>query len=213
MKLVCISDTHGYMPDLPDGDVLIHAGDFLGSGSFHEFLHFLKWLGMVTPKFKHTLIVPGNHDIWVEKNPFLAKEDLKNVGATLLIDESVTIDGKVFYGTPWTPTFYKWAFMDSEEGLAKRFQNIPDNADVLITHGPPNGYLDVCQTPPIHVGSKALLEAMDRVKPKVTICGHIHEGRGLIDIGYGILCNVAILNENYKNAGRKAITVDLLADV
>jgi Icc-related predicted phosphoesterase len=209
MKIVAISDTHGYKPDLPDGDVLIHAGDFLGAGNYREMLDFLGWLNTVTPKFKRTLIVPGNHDKWVEANPVLAREELAAVGATLLIDESVTIDGKTFYGTPWTPIFLNWAFMDTEAGLARRFAGIPDKLNVLITHGPPNGYLDVCQVPPVSLGSTALLEAMDRVQPHVTICGHIHEGRGTVDIGYGIVCNVSILNENYRNAGRKAVVINL----
>lgn len=209
MKIVAISDTHGYKPDLPDGDVLVHAGDFLGAGNYREMLDFMGWLAKVTPKFKHTLIVPGNHDRWVQANPGIARQELQAIGATLLIDEVIVIEGRTFYGTPWTPIFGNWAFMDMESGLAKKFAGIPDRVDVLISHGPPNGYLDECQIPPVHVGSTALLEAMDRARPKVTICGHIHEGRGTVDIGYGVVCNVSILNENYRNAGRKAVVINL----
>lgn len=209
MKIVAISDTHGYKPNLPDGDVLIHAGDFLGAGDYREFLNFLAYLKTVTPKFKHTLIVPGNHDKWVEANPSLAKQEFAALGATLLIDEAIVIDGKTFYGTPWTPIFNMWAFMDTETGLARKFAGIPDGVDVLITHGPPNGYLDECQVPPIHVGSVSLLQEINRAQPKVTICGHVHEGRGAVDIGYGVVYNVSILNENYRNAGRQPVIIDL----
>lgn len=207
MKLIALSDTHLKTDSLsvPEGDVLVHAGDALSSGSQQEFLKFLNWFGGLP--HKHKIYVPGNHDWFVHDNTNLANMMLKEKNITLLVDEELTIDGVRFYGTPWTPEFCGWAYMKDDLELYDIFERIPEGTDVLISHGPPKGYLDRVRSK--EVGSTPLKFAIDRVRPKLVLCGHIHCGQTQGD-GQGHdfiyhndgkithICNVSVLNEAYE---------------
>ncbi len=142
MKLVCISDTHSlhrHIPEVPDGDVLIHAGDGLGQGTLENIEDLNDWLGMLP--HRHKIVIAGNHDWAFQETPELAREALTN--AVYLEDSSVEIEGIRFWGSPWTPTFMDWAFMlERGQQLHKKWQLIPGDTDVLITHGPPKGIGD-----------------------------------------------------------------------
>ena len=138
MKLVCTSDTHGFHHrlKLPPGDVLIHAGDFCSRGDEWEAKNFAVWLH--DQNYKHKIVISGNHDRIMEKDPQFGELLFGGV-AHYLLDSSVVIDGIKFYGSPWQPAFNNWAFnipRDSDE-IAAKWNLIPDDTDVLITHGPP----------------------------------------------------------------------------
>ncbi len=180
MKLVCISDTHSMhrrIPELPDGDVLIHAGDCLGAGTLDNVAELNDWLG--TLPHRHKIVIAGNHDWAFQDTPEQARALLTN--AIYLEDSGIEIGGLRIWGSPWTPTFLDWAFMlDRGETIAERWRCIPDTTDVLITHGPPKGIGDevafggTCQ----NVGCEELLARVHQLNLKAHIFGHIHEGYG-----------------------------------
>lgn len=183
MRLVCISDTHGLhrqLRDIPDGDVLIHAGDFLGVGKLDELEDFNEWLGGLP--HRHKIIIAGNHDWAIQDHPEAAR--LLITEAVYLEDEGVEVESIRFWGSPWTPYFRNWAFnLKRGEPLARRWAKIPDNTDVLITHGPPRGILDEA-----HVnfrveraGCQDLADRVEQLRVKAHIFGHIHEGYGQTD--------------------------------
>lgn len=185
MKIVAISDTHTREKKVtvPDGDVLIHAGDMCGHGYFWEFRNFLEWFG--AQPHKHKLLIAGNHDRCLMLEMDLCHAELKKYpNITYLEDTGINIDGVKFWGSPWTPVFLNWYFMRPRGAeIKKRWDMIPDDTDVLITHGPPIGILDTVEPHPDNPGTTAgceeLLKAVrDRVKPVVHIFGHIHGSYG-----------------------------------
>lgn len=216
-RLVILSDTHGRTVELPEGDILIHCGDWSGVGTFQETSKFLSWLERETPKYKHTLIVPGNHDRYIESNLAWAEEAFTNIGANLLVMKEKIIDGVKFFGQPNTPTFGNWAFMCDRAEMGSIYATIPDEVDVLICHGAPHGFLDgvehwnsaTMKLEEEHVGCYDLLKYIERVEPKVCCFGHIHYyGGQQYTVGKTRLVNAAICNEDYK-IGSKPIVIDL----
>lgn len=178
MRIVAISDTHGMHRrfDVPDGDVLIHAGDLTGHGELAEVEEFDTFLG--TLPHRHKIVIAGNHDFCFERRPGEAGKRLTN--ATYLQDEMTTVDGIVFYGSPWQPWFHDWAFnLQRGPEIKAKWDLIPEGVDVLITHGPPWGYGDRTLSG-LQVGCEDLLAAVQRVMPRLHIFGHIHEGHGII---------------------------------
>jgi Icc-related predicted phosphoesterase len=213
MKCVAISDTHTLHKKvtLPEGDVLIHAGDFSSRGSIGELQRFANW--MKKQPFEHKLVIPGNHDWASQRSPGLAYLTFKERGITYLLDSGCEIDGVKFWGSPWQPEFCDWAFNLPRDGnqLEAKWAMIPGDTDVLITHGPPHGILDVappfmgwgCGPPPEdnkerRVGCKLLLAHVKVVKPKVHVFGHIHLSHGAINVGPTRFINAAICTEDYK---------------
>lgn len=182
MKIVCISDTHNRHRklEIPEGDVLIHAGDATMSGKPRELFPFIEWMGKQPHAVK--LFVPGNHDFDVEKNIALYKRVCRENGVYLLIDEPIRIGEEklVVYGTPWVPNLSGWAFYGDSVTLAHRFGRIPDGTQVLITHGPPEGTLDVGPAGnAYHIGSAHLaLRVGELPDLKLHVFGHIHQGYG-----------------------------------
>ena len=195
MKCVVISDTHGMYSelDIPPGDVFIHAGDILGRGKLSELVDFNNWLN--TLPHKHKIVVAGNHDWCFERNKEESRACLTN--AIYLKDEQVELDGVKFYGSPWQPFFFNWAF-NLERGLAlkSKWDLIPDNIDVLITHGPALGILDQV-VDGSHVGCEELFKAIGRIKPKYHVFGHIHEGYGTEKLVGCTHINASITTERY----------------
>ena len=178
MKCVAISDTHGLHGEVevqvPDGDVLIHAGDSLRCGSLEELEGLNEWFG--TLPHAHKILIAGNHDWCFENIPEEARALVTN--AVYLQDEAVTLDGVKFYGAPWQPWFLDWAFnLQRGEEIREKWNLIPEDTDVLITHGPPAGILDHVPRDE-HVGCQDLLDAVLRIKPQAHVFGHIHEGHG-----------------------------------
>lgn len=228
-RFVCISDTHGIheqIPPLPDGDVLIHAGDFTGWGTYSEIEKFASWLGDQPSLIK--IVIAGNHDEEAQDTSRM-KLLFGNFGITYLkdsftwydhFDENRPEDNRRFkiYGTPYTPEFCGWHFMEHEYALANRYNLIPEDTDILICHGPPRGILDESGVPntrfsegrPNRVGSTALATRIGQLPNlKLFVCGHIHAGRG-VELRDGVYyVNAASLGENYEPVPDTAVVIDL----
>lgn len=203
-KLVVVSDTHGQVVrGMPDADFLIHCGDWSRSGAYQDTHKFIRWLESIRHKFNYIICVPGNHDIWVEQNQLAAKKMFGDIGAELLIHEQTTLDGVNFYGMPLSPEFGRWAFMAPLDKRKQACDAIPEGIDVLVTHSPPSGYLDVLSDkgsePGKHAGCAALTAAIYRVQPTYALCGHIHEGAGIARMDSTILVNAAMMDETYQS--------------
>lgn len=198
MIIDCISDLHGHYPKLEGGDLLIVAGDLTARDDFRGWLNFVSWLQLA--KYRKKIVIGGNHDGWFVNNP--PDENtfggdcsyLKDSGTTFEYfddrfpeeDEGFFPSGKrvlKIWGSPWTLAFEgmnprcKAFTVYTEEELAAKWALIPDDIDILITHSPPAGLGDKTARGE-HVGSKTLLDALERIKPQIHIFGHVHEGYG-----------------------------------
>ncbi len=187
LKLVLISDTHNLhdLLEMPDGDILLFAGDMADSGTLDEIANFNRFLG--TLPYKHKVIVCGNHDFAFERQSAEARALITN--ATYLQDESVTIEGVKIFGSPWTPWFHDWAFnLHRGQPIGEKWGLIPTDTDILITHGPPMGVLDKIWTGK-PVGCEALTERLQAIQPKLHLFGHIHESAGHLRMGETLFVN------------------------
>lgn len=196
MRIVAISDTHTMHDRLtiPDGDVLVHAGDLCGNGTVLEVERFDKFLSRLP--HTHKVVIAGNHDWCFARDPVIARAAL--VHGTYLEDSGVELDGVRFWGSPWQPEFMQWAFnLPLGEALRAKWALIPDGTDVLITHGPPRGYGDRCFDGR-EVGCPDLLAAIDRLQPAAHICGHIHEGYGVRARGRTQCVNASSCDLRYR---------------
>jgi len=161
---------------VPDGDILVHAGDFCGRGVIEEAEDFAAWF--VAQPHPHKVVIAGNHDFCVEVDPNLAGRLFAAPGVTYLLDEAVTVAGLRFHGAPWQPWFHDWAFnLPRGAPIAEKWALIDADVDVLVTHGPPMAMLDETFSGEL-VGCQDLKEAIARVRPRMHIFGHIHEGYG-----------------------------------
>lgn len=193
MRVLCISDTHGYQTHLEineDVDVIVCTGDFSnsrGARNVYESEEFLGWFDSL--KIKYKILIAGNHDTDFERKweaSFEGGESIEDYlkreypTITYLQDSSVIIDGIKFYGTPWCPLFYDWAFMKRDSELVDIFAQIDDDVQVLLTHTPAYGILDYAT--PNFCGSEALLNRIKNLKKlKFHVFGHIHECAGQIE--------------------------------
>lgn len=210
-KITFISDTHAkhqhVTKDLPGGDILIHCGDISNRGYMTEIKNFLEWFDGVKG-YEHKVFIAGNHDFGFQDNPKECIELLKNYpNVTYLEDNSVIIDGIKIYGSPWQPRFYNWAFnVERGEAIAKKWEKIPTDVDILITHGPVFGILDQTYTKQ-RVGCEELYKKVVEIKPKIHACGHIHYARHIKQVEDVVYINACCLGEEYmyQNA---PITVD-----
>ena len=208
MRLAVISDTHGREGwEIPECDVLIHCGDITAGGSLEETSKFASALRLsliLASRNPRVIAVPGNHDGCFQAFPDEMRRIMKANSIDLLIDEGVEIDGKTFWGSPWTPTFMEWHFMGSEDELAeKAFKPMPRELDVLITHGPKYGTLD-------RLGKRwggtsgwqysSLRRAIIERDIKHHFFGHIHNEGGMsVVTGDGMTSyNVAACDEAYN---------------
>ena len=135
LTLVLLSDTHGKHDTLvvPAGDILVHAGDLTDAGSLEELEDVNAYFARLP--HRHKLVIAGNHDFCFEREPEEARATL--TAATYLEDEAVTVEGIRFYGSPWQPWFFDWAFnLPRGEALKEKWALIPPKTDVLITHAP-----------------------------------------------------------------------------
>lgn len=209
LKALLMSDTHGthwhqnyYVEG--DFDLLIYAGDFTNYGDQQEVAGFMFWLEQ-QDQFKDIVYIAGNHDMQYHAKPLVVLES--GVRLHYLYNSSVTIDGVKFYGSPYTPRFFNWAFMYDPENAADIWSTIPNDTDVLITHGPPRGIFDQCpgeHKVMEHAGCPALLEAVERTESiKLHVFGHIHEGYGMQQHANGrVSVNAALV---YRGLRREPI--------
>lgn len=195
-RIVCVSDNHSNFPKLPWGDVLIHAGDLTGSGSLEQVGRGLDWLAH--QGHTHKILVPGNHDWLFQREPEKAAEMCAERGIVLLIDESYRACGLWFYGSPWQPAFCDWAFnLPRGPQLKAKWDQIPTDTDVLITHGPPMGVLD--ENPNGYsVGCEDLMRACMQIQPKLHVFGHIHGCQGVRGLHKTLFVNASLCMESYQ---------------
>ncbi len=210
MKITFISDTHtrhrDVEADLPGGDLLIHAGDFMNSG-YHkeEATEFFTWFDGIKG-YDKKIFIAGNHDRIMQMQPEWATDTLTEYKTIdYLRDEGfayydMDMDRSTkIYGSPWQPEFFNWAFnlpRNGEEMKAK-WDAIPDDTDILITHGPPYGYLDVPGGKKFQVGCELLRERVDAMQPKIHVFGHIHGSAGYYFNGHTHFINASVLDERY----------------
>ena len=197
-RIVCLSDTHGSHDhvEVPAGDILIVAGDFCNRGTLVEVRSFNFWLGSLP--HKHKIVVAGNHDWPFERSRLEARKSLSN--ARYLEDDEIAVAGLSIYGSPWQPEFCGWAFNLPRDGweLRRKWEHIPEDLDILVTHGPPKDILDMGgYHGPNHVGCADLAEVVHLRKPRLHVFGHIHTGHGQTTIGDTIFCNVSVVDEHY----------------
>jgi predicted phosphohydrolase len=191
VTIVCIADTHELHReiDLPGGDILIHAGDFtMFSKNAAAILDFNEWIGELPHAYK--LVIPGNHEFFLESEP--SRRSLIS-NATVLIDEGIELMGLKIWGSPVTP-LYGGAFgRSSPVDRANLYSQIPDDVDILITHGPPYGLLDATAANTRPSGCQELLKAVTRLKPKLHVFGHIHGAHGMTSNEETVFVNAALL--------------------
>jgi len=172
MIVDCISDLHGHYPELEGGDLLIVAGDLTKSDTPYEFNQFTDWLRK--QEYTKKIFIAGNHDTRLEK--------FNTAIQGYLCDSGTEFEGLKIWGSPWTKSFpgmnpnCKSFTLDSEQELAIKFNLIPEDTDILVTHCPPWGYFDHVDCEP--TGSESLLYVIERIRPKLCVFGHIHEGGG-----------------------------------
>lgn len=197
MKIVVFSDTHGGQRKvlLPEGDLLIYAGDMTVDGRRSRVIDFLKWLGR--QPHPHKILIAGNHDFFFEEQPPSEINLLIPAGVTYLEDSGTTVNGIKIWGSPITPWFHNWAF-NRQPGpdIQRHWDLIPGDTDILITHGPPYGILDKT-TGGLHVGCPDLLKKVQEITPRLHIFGHIHEAAGITQHGATTFINASILDERY----------------
>ena len=208
MKAVIISDTHGQHEKLhlPDGDMLIHAGDVSGQGTQLEISDFLKWFG--AQDFEHRVFIAGNHDYYFEDVNRYELDLLIPDDVHYLNDSGVTIEGINIWGSPVQPRFFDWAFnRDRGEDIQKHWDLIPQDTDVLITHGPPFGILDRTSGR-LQVGCENLLETIKKTEIKLHVFGHIHEAYGVEERAGVRYVNASVLDLRYLMRN-KPVVVEL----
>lgn len=196
LRIVHLSDTRNFLVQngknitkfLPDGDILIHSGNFTHTGSDEDYSKFNGWLGEVSSQYPFRIVVPGSRDVkklgsrWNE-----IKRRLPNATHVLCHEEALVLGIRI-YGCPW---FWGNKFNYSmrmgfnfaqDEG--NRFGDIPTGIHILVTHGPPYYRLDAMYTVDAgkrqHVGSEELMNAIARIKPLVHLFGHCSDSRGFI---------------------------------
>jgi Icc-related predicted phosphoesterase len=212
-RVVCLSDTHGLHREvqIPDGDVLIHAGDMTNffqplERSWEELKSFNDWLEQIP--HRHKIVVAGNHDLVFQEEPKKAKTLLSN--AHYLENSGIELEGIHFWGSPTTPVMASMAFAATSRARSRETWNrIPDDTDVLITHGPPYGTLDKNDILGRHHGCQYLTGALLRVRPRLHVFGHIHGGYGYERAWERtLLVNCAIVNSR-REIAHPPIVVDL----
>lgn len=210
-SIVCISDLHEHLVDIPACDLLLIAGDvsFAFKGDLtakQAFLagEFKHWLDRVPAQ--EIVLVAGNHDQSIEAHG--VPEGLR---CHYLEDAELELFGLRIWGTPWQPWFYDWAFNaprhNGEEFLASKFAAMPVDTDIVVAHGPPRGYGDLTRGAE-RVGSTAMTRTLERVQPRLMVCGHIHPAYGRYRLGATEIINASLVNEDYHPVN-PAIKIEL----
>ncbi|MFB6346656.1 MAG: metallophosphatase domain-containing protein [bacterium] len=198
-RIVAISDTHGQhgLLDIPDGDLLVHAGDFAARGRIQDINPFNDWLDSLP--HEEIIFVPGNHDFCFEARAQQETAINRLQAADVLIDQVTTVDGLKIWGSPWQPEFFDWAFnLPRGKPLREKWDLIPEDVDVLITHGPPFKIGDTVQPKNESVGCEDLRDRVREVVPEVHVFGHIHEGYGTYQKWDVTFVNASICDGNYS---------------
>lgn len=224
MKIVGISDIHGNLPVLPDGDILCITGDIFPLEYQRNLIKSISWFCLeFVPwtdnlNFEKIIFIAGNHDFAIQQisnkvfndsnlilENILPGNNINKHKLVYLQDSLYFYKNITFYGTPWCPDLSNWAFYKSSEGLFEKFKNIPQKVDVLLTHCPPrfsdvgmvlqNGYNFMK-----NYGCQELAEEVAVRQIKWHLCGHVHSGNhNIVKINdYTNVVNVSLKDENYK---------------
>ncbi len=198
MRVVATADYQGRAPEIdpklmPEGDMLICAGDLAGWGSLTELGAFNNWLGGLD--YRYIILVLGNHD---QAGRQIDGRSFFTNATHYLQDELVEIEGLKIYGSPINEMNslrlnWDWAFCDPNY-IKRAAEAIPSDLDILVTHGGPLGYLDKLKDGR-HVGSVDIRAAIDREKPRYSIFGHIHESRGILKTKHTTFINASLCDE------------------
>lgn len=192
---------------IPPCDMLLCAGDISYRGKEKNVRKFLTWFSSRPAKYK--IFVAGNHDFIFEKNPEQARAILDEFPDVIYLENSsVEVEGLKIWGSPWTPWFHNWAFNARTEKIRSVWSQIPDDTDILITHGPPRGILDKTYWTNEEVGCPWLARNITRIKPKLHVFGHIHEGYGMIEKDGTTFVNASTCTLQYKPTN-KPVELDI----
>lgn len=186
MRILHISDTHGQhrqLTDLPEADVIVHSGDFTFAGTIEEATDFMDWFCDLPYKYK--VFIAGNHDHCLYEAEL---EGLDN-NTYYLCSSSIEIEGIKFHGVPM--------FMGDvlENRYVDYIASIPNDVDVLISHQPPMGIMDLSRK--VHYGESLLLRQVKINPPRLHLFGHIHDAYGQVQEDGVIFSNAAIVDDQY----------------
>jgi predicted MPP superfamily phosphohydrolase len=222
MRIVALSDQHSYLPEIPPCDLLIIAGDVCPDrfGPFlarHDPDQQKSWFNrkvrpwLAKASATHKILTWGNHDWCGQARSFRhdSPTEASTTALQILVDEATRVpaggecDTSVsIWATPWSNQFMNWAFMKAPVELTEVYAAIPEGIDILVSHQPPFGYADrradSSSGKIAHLGSRELLVAIDRVRPKLVICGHIHDGYGRYEYEGIPIYNVSVVDEQYR---------------
>lgn len=212
IRFVCLSDTHNQTDylHLPPGDVLLHSGDFTLQGDPLEVQQFCSFLQALP--YRQKVVIAGNHDLTFDLENFRELRDRFRLkaeidaratkelltGCTYLEDSGSFVCGYSVWGSPWTPTFYDWGFnLPIGPEIQAKWNRIPQNTEILLTHGPPYDILDRCSDG-FKAGCPLLAQKVKTVKPLVHLFGHIHEAYGTRTIDETLYINGSNCDLGYR---------------
>ena len=190
MKFVALGDSHGLHHNIlmpPNIDLAIFTGDITQTGTLQEVKSFIDWLKKIPLKYK--IVIAGNHDLCLENKSINWKKEFANSDITYLLNEIIEIDGIKLYGSPYTPQGGDFAFQKTAQELKHLWQQLSLPIDILITHGPPYGILDI--TDKKHLGDISLYHCVERLTPRIHIFGHVHSSFGQIKTATTTFLNVS----------------------
>lgn len=205
MNILCTSDLHGNLipkTQIPKCDLILIAGDLCPTYN-HEVNFQINWLNTTFNDWCASLdtkviVCGGNHDFSYEKCP----DKITNKDYTYLHEKSCSYNGYNIFGINWQRRFFDWAFNLHESELAKKWQLIPPDTDIIMCHGPAFGYGDLVRKYQFgpefeNVGSPSMLKRIEEIRPKLFVCGHIHSGYGIKLHGETVMVNASYVNERY----------------
>lgn len=194
VRIAAASDLHGTYREVrfPVADVLVLAGDSTRNGTLEEIADLGNWIA--EQRYAATIVVSGNHDIAMQTSEAETRRLLRS--ACYLRDESVTLLGRRFYGSPWVHTYWG-AFNRSPGALIQTWSAIPAATDVLVTHMPPHALRDI-GSDGRNQGDRGLRARVADLRLLAHIFGHIHEGHGRVRAGQTIFANVAICDRQAR---------------
>ncbi len=208
MKITCIADLHGELPELPGGDLLLMAGDYTGSNKVVQWMSFFNWIKK--QQYRKIVAIAGNHDGFLQCCVPYTEGNFE-----YLSDSGTEFEGIKIYGSPWNRTFSginahctAFTYADETWFFDEKVAKIPTDTDILLTHTPAYGRLDVAKGK--NLGSTALASYLTYMgRPKLHVFGHIHEGYGQEEKYCGCLSiNCSHMNGDYE-AVNAPITIEL----
>lgn len=204
MKIWHISDTHSYhsLLKVPENiDLVIFSGDesnyYESWKNEPECRDFINWFSGLSIKYK--VMIAGNHSSYINKNGREFRQLCLDKNIIYLENEGVEIETFKIWGSPFSPTFGNWYFMKDRSKMDNLWQNIPEDTDILITHTPPKGILDLSYNRQHSLeacGCRSLMSHIMRVKPLLACFGHIHNSEDMVNAGTRVLPELRTIFSN-----------------